>query len=48
MGHKKSKFKYKQGHYYGKDYSILNRNLDKFFDKVRSIFGQFMSKLGQY
>ncbi len=47
MGHKKSKFKYKLGLYYGNNHSIFNLNLDKFFDKLRSIFGQFMSKLGQ-
>jgi hypothetical protein len=41
-------FKYKLGHYHGNNHSILNLNLDEFFDKLRSIFGQFMSKLGQY
>ncbi len=48
LGHKKSKYKYKLGFYYGNNHSILNLNLDEFFDKLRSIFGQFMSKLGQY
>ncbi len=37
----------KLGHYYGKDHSILNLNLDEFFEKLRSIFGQYKSKLGQ-
>ena len=40
MGHNKSKFKDKLGHYYGKDHSILNLNLDEFFKNLRSIFGQ--------
>jgi hypothetical protein len=48
LGHNKSKFKYKLSHYYGKDHSILNLNLDEFFDKLRSIFEQYKSKLGEY
>ena len=47
LGHNKLKFKDKPGHYYGKDHSILNLNLDELFEKLRSIFGQYKSKLGQ-
>ena len=38
----------KQGHYYGKENSILYLNLEDFFDRLSSIFGQYKSKLGQY
>ncbi len=46
MGHDKLKLKGKQGHYYGKDHSIVNLNVEDFFEKLRSIFGQYKSKLG--
>ena len=37
--------KVKQGHYYGKDHSILNLNLDNFFEKLRSIFWTVQVKI---
>ncbi len=46
MGHKKLKFKYKLGHYYGKDHSILNLNLDKFFDKLSVNFWTVYVEIG--